>query len=256
MNVKVVVVDNLIKQYSGVQAVDGVSFAVEKGEIFGLLGPNGAGKTTTLSILQGLRKADGGQVFLFGLDIQDHARLIKQRIGVQLQRTSLLADLNVLDQVIIFARLYGRRINRAQALSLLEQVGLEDKARAFPAKLSGGQQQRLAFALALVNDPDLIFLDEPTAGMDPQSRRHLWGIVKNLQERGCTIVVTTHSMEEAETVCHRVGIMDRGRILDMDRPDELVRRYVTAPEAGKLPEGPANLETVFLQLTGRDLRDH
>ena len=219
-------VENLFKAYGNIKAVNDLTFAVKRGEIFGLLGPNGAGKSTTLSILQGLRRADHGNVLVLGLDINTHATQIKHRIGVQLQRTSLLPDLTALEQIELFARLYGRNLNRVNALKLLERVALADKAKSLPAKLSGGQQQRLALALALVNDPELVFLDEPTAGLDPQARHNLWGIVRSLCDDGRTVVLTTHYLEEAEALCHRVGIIDHGQLLALDTPGALVNAHV------------------------------
>jgi len=220
----VIEVDNLVKDYPGVRAVDGVSFSVSAGEIFGLLGPNGAGKTTILNVLQGLRKATSGQVSVFGLDINKDTNTIKRRIGVQLQRTSLLPDLNALEQVELFTRLYGYPFNRAKALDLLQRVALVDKAKALPNQMSGGQQQRLALALALVNDPEIVFLDEPTAGLDPQARHALWDLIRTLREDERTVVLTTHYMEEAETLCHRVGILDHGKLLALDTPGGLINQ--------------------------------
>jgi ABC-2 type transport system ATP-binding protein len=217
-------VDELEKSYPGVKAVDGVSFTVQRGEIFGLLGPNGAGKTSTLAILEGLRRADGGRVTVLGYDIRQQPREVKRRIGVQLQHTSLLPDLTAIEQLILFARLYGRSLNKTAAHNLLNDVGLAEKANALPDKLSGGQQQRLALALALVNDPEIVFLDEPTAGLDPQARRRLWELVRQLRDQGRTVVLTTHYMEEAEALCHRVGIMDNGRLLALDTPGGLINQ--------------------------------
>jgi ABC-2 type transport system ATP-binding protein len=204
--------------------VDDVSFEVKKGEIFGFLGPNGAGKTTTLSILEGLHKADRGQVSVLGMDINTATKRIKQRIGVQLQSTSLLPDLTVFEQVQLFGRLYGSQHGRSTIEALLGQVGLSEKMSAFPDKLSGGQQQRLSLALALVNQPEIIFLDEPTTGLDPQSRHLLWDIVRELRNRGRTIVLTSHYMEEAEALCDRVGIIDHGKLIALDTPGALINR--------------------------------
>jgi ABC-2 type transport system ATP-binding protein len=217
-------VTDMKKSFGTTRAVDGISFNVQAGEIFGLLGPNGAGKTTTVSILQGLRRADGGRVRVLGRDINAEPRQVKQRVGVQLQRTSLLPELTVLEQMDLFARLYGRQLDRATATQLLKRVALADKAHTLPARLSGGQQQRLAMALALVNDPEIVFLDEPTASLDPQARRNLWHIVRDLRATGCTILLTTHYMEEAEFLCDRVGIIDRGRLLALDGPAALIQR--------------------------------
>ncbi len=206
----VIAVDQVSKAYGTVRAVANVSFDVRAGEIFGLLGPNGAGKTTTLAIVEGLRAPDQGRATVLGFDVAQHARQIKARIGVQLQATSLLPYLSAIEQVELFARLYGRHMHRRTALDLLARLALEDKAHALPTKMSGGQQQRLALALALVNDPEIVFLDEPTAGLDPQARRMLWDIVRCLRD-GRTVVLTTHGMEEAEALCHRVGIRTTAR---------------------------------------------
>jgi ABC-2 type transport system ATP-binding protein len=218
----IIQVKKLSKTYGTVKAVDDLSFEVMPGEIFGFLGPNGAGKTTTLSILEGLRRADGGQVSILGLDVANQTQAIKQRIGVQLQSTSLLPDLTVFEQVQLFARLYGFQPAHEEIMTLLELVGLTGKAKAFPDKLSGGQQQRLALALVLVNQPEIIFLDEPTTGLDPQSRRTLWEIIRGLRDQAKTVVLTTHYMEEAETLCDRVGIIDRGRLVALDTPGALI----------------------------------
>lgn len=217
-------VEELTKQYPAVLAVDKLSFAVRKGEIFGLLGPNGAGKSTTLSILEGLQTADSGRVTVLGRDVAREATAVKRRIGVQLQSTSLLPDITALDQIRLFGRLYGRDLGRSAALALLDQVGLAEKANTLPNTMSGGQQQRLALALALVNDPELIFLDEPTAGLDPQARRAVWDLVRQFQAQGRTVVLTTHYMEEAELLCHRIGIIDHGRLLALDTPGGLINQ--------------------------------
>jgi ABC-2 type transport system ATP-binding protein len=218
----VIRVNDLTKSYGDVKAVDGVSFAVAQGEIFGFLGPNGAGKTTTLTILEGLRRADSGRVTVLGLDVRRSARAIKRRIGVQLQSTSLLPDLTVFAQVQLFARLYGCPLSHDEILSLLRQVGLGEKAAMLPETLSGGQQQRLSLALALVNRPEIVFLDEPTTGLDPQSRRALWAIIRGLRRQGKTVVLTTHYMEEAEALCDRVAIIDFGKLVALDTPGALI----------------------------------
>jgi len=247
-------VENIHKAYGDVRAVNDLSFTVNIGEIFGLLGPNGAGKTTTLSILQGLRRADAGHVTVFGQDIATHAPAIKRRIGVQLQRTSLLPDLTALQQVELFAHLYGRQISRANALELLERVLLAEKANVLPARLSGGQQQRLALALALVNDPEIVFLDEPTAGLDPQARHNLWDLVHGLRAEARTVILTTHYIEEAEALSDRVGIMDGGHLIALDTPSALIGRLGVPPASAAGWRAP-NLEDVFLHLTGRALRE-
>ena len=220
----VIQVENLFKSYGKVRAVVDVSFDVKQGEIFGFLGPNGAGKTTTLSILEGLRKEDSGKVSVLGMDIRTDAKKIKSRIGVQLQSTSLLPDLTVFEQVRLFGQLYGIRPGHGEIEALLELVGLSEKTTDYPGRLSGGQRQRLSLALALINKPEIIFLDEPTTGLDPQSRHVLWDIIRALRDNGKTIVLTSHYMEEAENLCDRVGIIDHGRLVALDTPGALINR--------------------------------
>ncbi|WP_100448346.1 ABC transporter ATP-binding protein [Glycomyces xiaoerkulensis] len=236
-------VADLRKTYRGrrtgeVRAVDGVGFRVEAGEFFGILGPNGAGKTTTLEIVEGLRKPDSGEVRLLGRRPWPHSAELTARIGVQLQASSFFEFLTVTEQIETFARLYGA--SRERAAEMLEQVGLAEKAGVRCEKLSGGQQQRLSIACALVGDPELVFLDEPTAALDPQARRNLWDLMRAINADGRTVVLTTHYMEEAEALCDRVAIMDSGRILAVDSPAELIRE-LDAPTrvtvaAGQLDE--------------------
>ncbi|XVS63385.1 ABC transporter ATP-binding protein [Actinosynnema sp. CA-299493] len=216
-----VVVADIRKSYGELKAVDGVSFTVAEGEFFGILGPNGAGKTTTLEIVEGLRKPDGGQVTLLGEQPWPRNPKLLPRIGVQLQASSFFEKLTAREQLQTFGSLYG--VTRRTADEMLELVGLTDKADVQENKLSGGQRQRLSIACALVHDPDLVFLDEPTAALDPQARRNLWDVLRAIQARGKTIVYTTHYLDEAEILCDRVAIMDRGRILAMDAPATLVR---------------------------------
>jgi ABC-2 type transport system ATP-binding protein len=218
----VIGVDNISKSFGSLKAVDALSFEVYRGEIFGLLGPNGAGKTTTLTIIEGLRSADAGSVGVLGMEISTDAPAIKARIGVQLQSTSLLPDLEAIEQVMLFSRLYAKPFDLSEAQSLLERFDLGEKARSRPGKLSGGQKKRLTIALALINDPEIILLDEPTTGLDPQSRRMLWRFIRDLQVQGRTIVLTTHYMEEAEALCDRVGIIDHGSLLALDTPVHLI----------------------------------
>jgi ABC-2 type transport system ATP-binding protein len=212
-------VRDLVKRYGRVIAVNGVSFQIQRGEIYGLLGPNGAGKTTTLEILEGIRRADAGDVRIDGLDIRRKRRAVQARIGVQLQTTTLFDELSVRETLALFGSFYPRALPPD---ALLAEVALSDKARAKPEELSGGQRQRLALALALVNDPALIFLDEPTTGLDPQSRRLLWETILRLRERGKTILLTTHFMEEAQTLCDHIAILDAGRIIAEDTPAGLI----------------------------------
>jgi ABC-2 type transport system ATP-binding protein len=209
---------------SAVRAVDGISFQVEAGEIFGLLGPNGAGKTSTIETLEGLDRPDGGVVRLFGLDVTTHAKVIKQRIGVQLQTTGLPKYLTVHETLELFTSFYPRQRLLAPDM-LLRQLGLEEKGNWLTSRLSGGERQRLALALALVNDPDILFLDEPSSGLDPHARRALWMIIREWSHAGKTVFLTTHDMHEAETLCERVAIMDRGRIVAQGRVADLLREH-------------------------------
>jgi ABC-2 type transport system ATP-binding protein len=215
-------VKDLRKSYEDTNAVDGVSFTVHQGEVFGLLGPNGAGKTTTVECLLGLREADGGQIYLLGVNHGADDGQVRARLGVQLQTTGLLKQLKVQEQVELFAGLFPRSL---PADEILERVSLLEAAKTTTKALSGGQKQRLAVALALINDPDLIFLDEPTTGLDPQARRRLWDVIRDLKEREKTIMLTTHYMEEAEQLCDRVAIMDHGRIIELDHPARLINKY-------------------------------
>ena len=218
----VIDVRDLRKQYGPVKAVNGVSFDVRQGEIFGLLGPNGAGKTTTVEILEGLRRADGGSVTVLGIDAAREPSRLKERIGVQLQTAALYPNLTVAELISLFGSLYRRRRGTDQ---LIERLGLQERRNALSRELSGGQRQRLSIALALVNDPELIFLDEPTTGLDPQARRALWEQVAELSREGRTVLLTTHYMEEAEQLCDRLAIMDHGRILEIGTVSELVTRH-------------------------------
>ncbi|HEY1167990.1 MAG TPA: ABC transporter ATP-binding protein [Candidatus Limnocylindrales bacterium] len=217
----VIGVANLCKCYGDVKAVDGVSFEVARGEVFGMLGPNGAGKTTTIEVLEGLRQPDSGTVRVFGLDVVHHPEAIKQRIGVQLQSVSLYPRLTVTELLDLFGSFFSHHLPTKQ---LIDAVDLGERAKARSMNLSGGQQQRLSIALALVNDPELVFLDEPTTGLDPQARRSLWDLIKGLQEKGKSVMLTTHYMEEAAELCDRVAIMDHGHILEMGSVPELIGR--------------------------------
>ncbi len=212
---------DLRKRYGDVDAVAGVSFEVRRGEVFGLLGPNGAGKTTTIEMLEGIRDPDGGELAVLGLDPRRQAREMKGRIGVQLQTASLYPFLTVSELIELFSRFFPRHLPLADVLDALD---LNEKRHAQTRTLSGGQQQRLSVALALVNDPELVFLDEPTTGLDPAARRSLWEVVKDLRRRGRSVLLTTHYMEEAEALCDRLAIMDHGQLLDLGTVGELVSR--------------------------------
>ena len=211
-------VENLVKSYGDVQAVRGVSFDVQEGEVFGLLGPNGAGKTSTVEILEGLRTADGGRVSVCGLNPETQGDALKHEIGAALQSTSLPDKLRVMEALRLFASFYKRKRNPEE---LLKRFGLEEKRNAFYSQLSGGQKQRLALAMALVNDPKLVFFDEPTAGLDPQVRREIYDIIEELRREKKTLVMTTHYIEEAERLCDRVAIVDHGKVIALGTPREL-----------------------------------
>ena len=239
---------NLAKRYGDVVAVDGLSFIVNRGECFGLLGPNGAGKTTTIEILEGLLEPDAGEVEVLGLTWKQHHRELRQRLGVQLQETQLGDKLTVEETLRLFRSFYhrGRTIDE-----LLRIVELESKRRSWVGKLSGGQKQRLAVACALAGDPDLLFLDEPTTGLDPQSRRQLWALLSHFRQQGGTILLTTHYMDEAETLCDRVAIVDHGKVIAEGPPPELIATL----GAPKVVTHQGTLEDVFVALTGRHLRE-
>jgi ABC-2 type transport system ATP-binding protein len=213
-------VHDLHKTYGQTVAVDGISFAVGQGEIFGMVGPNGAGKTTTIECIEGMRRPDRGTIRVFGLDPDQDSTSLRERIGVQLQEAALPDRIKVWEAMDLFASFYRRALDWRP---LLEQLGLSEKRKAPFAKLSGGQKQRLFIALALLNDPDLVFLDELTAGLDPQARRAMWELVRDIRGRGKTVFLTTHYMEEAEQLCDQVAIIDRGRILTLDTPENLIR---------------------------------
>jgi ABC-2 type transport system ATP-binding protein len=218
----VIDVDGLTKRYGDLVAVDGISLSVQRGEIFGILGPNGAGKTTTLEMIEGLRRPDGGEVVVDGLAVWPEPKAVKRRIGVQLQATALFDYQKLHEIIYVFGSCYGIYRERAACVALLERVGLADKSEAFVNELSGGQAQRLSIALALVNDPVVTFLDEPTTGLDPRARRALWEVIGEINRDGTTVVLTTHYMEEAERLCDRVAVMDRGRIMALDVPRALI----------------------------------
>ena len=248
----IVEVENLHKSYGSLRAVDGVSFKVKRGEAFGILGPNGAGKTTTVEILEGMRVPDSGSASINGIDIRKDPRGVKSVIGIQLQSSSFFDRLNLAEILQVFGSLYHLQVD---ALGLLREVELEDKAKALFNELSGGQKQRFSIATTLVNDPLVLFLDEPTTGLDPQARRHAWDLIRRFKGEGRTILLTTHYMEEAEELCDRVAIMDQGRIVALDRPQALIEQLLAKGFHKSRVEQQANMEDVFLDLTGRALRD-
>ena len=230
-------------------AVDGITFNIKVGEIYGILGPNGAGKTTTLEMLEGLNDIDGGSALINGLDVSTNVFKVKEIIGVQLQANEYFDKLNLTELLILFGKLYSEEIDSDD---LLKKVDLLGKSNAKPEELSGGQKQRFSIACALVNNPKILFLDEPTTGLDPQAKRNLWNLVKELNTAGMTIVLTTHNMEEAEYLCNRIAIMDQGKLIAEDTPHGLIQKY--APEPQQLAS-QGNIEDVFLALTGHTLRD-
>ena len=218
----VIEIAGLTKRYGDLVAVNEISFAVERGEVFGILGPNGAGKTTTLEMVEGLRRPDGGTIVVDGTPVWPNPKAVKSRIGVQLQATALFDYQKLHEIIYIFGSCYGIHRSRPECVALLARVGLEEKADAYAYELSGGQAQRLSIALALVNDPIVTFLDEPTTGLDPRARRALWEVIEQISHSGTTVVLTTHYMEEAERLCDRVAVMDLGRIMALDVPRVLV----------------------------------
>ncbi len=245
-------VQGLVVAYGDLRAVDGVSLEVARGEAFGILGPNGAGKTTTLETIEGLRRPDAGQVRLLGEPSWPRNTALLSRVGVQLQTSAFFERLTALEQLRTFAALYDVPVERAG--EWLERVGLTEKARTRTEDLSGGQVQRLAIACALIHEPEIVFLDEPTAGLDPQARRNLWDLLSGLNESGRTVVLTTHHMDEASALCDRVAVMDHGRILQVGVPEELVAGYRQAHALTGESAHRATLEDVFLELTGREYR--
>jgi len=238
-------VEHLVKVYGATRAVDGISFAVEAGEVFGMLGPNGAGKSTTTEMIEGLRIPDSGAVRVLGIDVLKNPDPVKQRIGIQLQTTALFQKLTVREIIRLFSSFFARSLPVDE---LVAAVNLEEKADTASKALSGGQRQRLAVAIALVNDPEIVFLDEPTTGLDPQARRSLWDVIAGLQKRGKTVFLTTHYMEEAERLCDRVAVVDHGKIIALGKPQALIREtfketalefatneHVSLDQLGRLP---------------------
>ena len=248
----IISVRNLVKKYGSFEAVKGISFDVYKGEIFGLLGPNGAGKTTTLEIMETLRPKTSGEVFIDGLAVNDHANQIKQLIGVQLQASGFYPALNLKELIALFAGLYNRQVDD---MEILKSVGLEEKAKAKFKELSGGQKQRFSIATTLINQPKIIFLDEPTTGLDPQARRNLWQLIRDVRDKGTTVVITTHYMDEAEELCERVAIMESGNIIALDSPHALIDKLIATGFERKKNVKTATLEDVFLNIAGHEWID-
>jgi ABC-2 type transport system ATP-binding protein len=243
----IISVKDLHKNYDDFHAVKGISFEVEEGEIFGLLGPNGAGKTTTLEIMETLRTKTSGEVWINGFSIDKDVNSIKKIIGVQLQAAGFYPGLNLIDLLELFSGLYNVPV---KPFEILEKVNLVDKAKSKFKELSGGQKQRFSIATTLINTPKIIFLDEPTTGLDPQARRNLWDLIKNVRQQGTTVMITTHYMDEAEQLCDRCGIMEKGVLMALDSPDNLIDKLVATGFERKKNLKQASLEDVFLNLTG------
>lgn len=245
-------VENLTKKYGHKKVVDGISFEVKAGEIFGILGPNGAGKTTTLEMIETMRPIDSGTVTLDDLDVSKHPEAVKQIIGVQLQSSAFMDKLTLVELLNMFTSFYGER---EHPMKLLKDMELTEKAKSYFNTLSGGQKQRFSIATALVNKPKVLFLDEPTTGLDPQARRNLWELIKSIKSKGITVMLTTHYMEEAELLCDRVAIMDDGKIIALDSPKQLIKQLLSRGFKKAQRVEQASLEDVFIDLTGKELRE-
>lgn len=252
MHKTIITVKNLVKNYGSFNAVKGISFEVYEGEIFGLLGPNGAGKSTTLEIIETLRNKTSGEIIVNGLNLDSNVDGIKKIIGVQLQTSGYYPGLNLLELIELFAGLYNQTVNAKELLSL---VNLEDKAKNKYKELSGGQKQRFSIATTLINKPLIVFLDEPTTGLDPQARRNLWDLIRNIRAKGTTVIITTHYMDEAEQLCDRIAIMDEGKIIALASPDKLIDDLVDTGFERPKQVKAANLEDVFIHLTGKEIRE-
>lgn len=245
-------VRDLKKRYGDKQAVDGISFDVKRGEIFGILGPNGAGKTTTLEMMETLRPIDGGTVKIDGIDVAKDSQKIKYIIGVQPQSPGFQDKTKLKEVIEMFAAAYGEKVD---PIAFLRDVDLEEKADSYVEELSGGQKQRLSITTALVHGPKVFFLDEPTTGLDPQARRHLWDLIEKVRNKGISVVLTTHYMDEAEVLCDRIAVMDNGKIIAIDTPKNLIKDLLKRGFKKKQEVEQANLEDVFIDLTGKGLRD-
>ncbi len=248
----IISVKDLFKKYGNFEAVKGLSFDVYENEIFGMLGPNGAGKSTTLEIIETLREKTSGKVVVDGHDLDKEPDEIKKIIGVQLQTSGYYPGLNLVELIELFCGLYNKNI---EPMELLEMVNLTEKAKSQFKQLSGGQKQRFSVATTLINDPKVIFLDEPTTGLDPQARRSLWELVKTIRDKGTTVIITTHYMDEAEYLCNRVAIVDSGRIIALSSPDQMIDDLVASGFERPREVKKANLEDVFIHLTGHSLRE-
>ena len=253
MGKKIIIsVKDLVKNYGNFEAVKGINFDVFENEIFGMLGPNGAGKSTTLEIIETLREKTSGEVIVNGFNLDKQPGEIKKIIGVQLQTSGYYPGLNLIELVELFCGLYNKNI---KPMELLEMVNLTEKAKSKYKQLSGGQKQRFSVATTLINDPKIIFLDEPTTGLDPQARRSLWELIKTIRSRGTTVIITTHYMDEAEYLCDRVAVVDSGKIIALNSPDQMIDDLVASGFERPREVKKANLEDVFIHLTGHSLRE-
>lgn len=252
MSRTIISVKNLTKKYGDFEAVKGISFDVQEGEIFGLLGPNGAGKSTTLEIIETLREKTSGEVMVDGFNLDQSPNDIKKIIGVQLQTSGYYPSLNLVELINLFAGLYNET---ADPMALLDKVNLRDKAKSKFKEMSGGQKQRFSIATTLINQPKIIFLDEPTTGLDPQARRNLWELIRQIRDSGTTVIITTHYMDEAEVLCDRVAIIDSGKIIALNSPDKLIDELVASGFEKPKEVKQANLEDVFIAMTGHVLRE-
>ena len=252
MKQAILTVNKLKKVYDDKIVVDSISFEVQRGEIFGILGPNGAGQTTTLEMIETLRPIDGGSITIDGLDVATQPSAVKRIIGVQPQTPAFQDKQKAAEIIEMFAAAYGERVNPKQ---FLDDVQLGEKANSYAESLSGGQKQRLSIAAALVHSPKVFFLDEPTTGLDPQARRNLWDLIRLVRDRGVTVIMTTHYLDEAELLCDRVAIMDNGKIIALDTPKNLVKQLLKRGFHKEQRVEQANLDDVFIDLTGKALRD-
>ena len=245
-------VKDLVKTYGDRNVVDGISFEVKKGEVFGILGPNGAGKTTTLEMIEGMRPIDGGKATIAGIDVKEDPWAVRRIIGVQPQSPAFQDKQKLTEIIEMFSATYGEKVDPKK---FLEDVNLGEKANAYPENLSGGQRQRLSIATALVHNPKVFFLDEPTTGLDPQARRNLWNLIRDIQKKGVTVILTTHYMDEAEMLCDRIAVMDGGHIVALDTPKKLIKNLLAKGFKKEQHVEQANLEDVFIDLTGKALKD-
>ena len=252
MDETILKVSNLTKRYDNKVAVDNISFTVNKGEIFGILGPNGAGKTTTLEMIEALRPITSGEIVVDGINVKKDPKKVKQIVGIQLQLAAFLDKVTLREHLKLFADIYHVKTN---VDDILNEVQLSEKANSFVEDLSGGQKQRFSVAIAIVNNPKVLFLDEPTTGLDPQARHNLWELIKSIKQKGTTIIITTHYMEEAQLLCDRLAVLDNGKIIALDSPQGLIDNLIKSGFQPKRVVQNVTLEDAYINLTGKELRD-